>query len=152
MGSVDPSPSETMAVGILGRLRAGRIRRSLEARPRRILVVDDDRSFLESLAALLGSKGWEITCLRSAEEVLLRSDLNQFDLAVIDSVLPGGDGLSLVAELRLSAQGAALPVVLMSPELPVGTLAHGEALGCAGLVTKPIDERIFVETVSALLR
>lgn len=138
-------------MGFLGKSRAERIRRKLEQRPRRILVVDRDPAVLGKLAPILRDEGWEVETLRSGEDVLLRSDLNRFDLAVIDAHTPADGGTALLPALRQTAQGAALPVVLMATDLVGETLATGRELKCAGFVTKPVDERIFVETIRSLL-
>jgi len=138
-------------LGFLGKSRAERIRRKLEQRPRRILVVDRDPAVLEKLAELLRGEGWEVETLRSGEDVLLRSNLNRFDLAVIDAHTPADGGAPLLPALRQTAQGAALPVVLMAMDLAGETLAKGRELKCAGFVTKPVDERIFAETIRSLL-
>lgn len=138
-------------MGILGKSRARRIRETLETRNRRILVVDHDAGSLDRIASILHVEGFEVEAFRAGDDELLRSDLNRFDLAVIDARAPGADGSPLLPQLRQTAQGAALPVVLMAAELGGDTMAHGRALDCAGFVTKPVDERIFVETLRALL-
>jgi len=144
-------PTGAEPLGFLGRSRAERIRRKLEQRPRRILVVDRDPAVLARLAEVLRGEGLEVETLPSGADLLLRSDLNRFDLAVIDAHTPTDHGAALLPALRETAQGAALPVVLMATDLVGETLARGRELRCAGFVTKPVDERIFVETIRALL-
>ncbi|HEY0839796.1 MAG TPA: response regulator [Vulgatibacter sp.] len=157
MGETGASPGAcgtgpgVQRVGILGKSRARRIRESLETRSRRILVVDHDALSRERLSEILEAEGFEVESLGAGDDELLRSDLNRFDLAVIDARAPTADGSPLLPLLRQTAQGAALPVVLMAAELAGETMARGRALECAGFVTKPVDERIFVETLRALL-
>ncbi|AKU90843.1 response regulator [Vulgatibacter incomptus] len=136
---------------LLRKMQVARIRRSIEERRRRILLVDDDRLYLTMLADLLCAEGWDVTGVGSAEAVLERSDLTHFDLAMVDVVLPKLDGISLVQRLRETPSGAALPIVLMSSSSPEQMSRSAFDLGCAGFVTKPIDDRIVIETLHRLL-
>ena len=87
----------------------------------------------------------------SAQAALERSDLGRFDVALADVIMPEMDGLSFCQKLRQTPAGSTLKIVLMSAGDPTPLRQEAERLGCAGFLTKPIDERITVETVSALV-
>ncbi len=131
--------------------KVAEIRERLEARPRRVLVVDDDRLFLAQLGELFAKQGWEVVGVPSAKAALERSDLGRFDVALADVIMPEMDGLSFCQKLRQTPAGSTLKIVLMSAGDPTPLRQEAERLGCAGFLTKPIDERITVETVSALV-
>ena len=78
----------------------------------RILVLDDDKRFCESLAALLEGLGYEVLQARTCAEATEVCAENLPDLALVDLVLPGPEPDAFVHELR--AKKSAMPVVLMS--------------------------------------
>ncbi len=70
---------------------------------KRMIVVDDHSAFVQALELVLGrTYGTEIVLARSLEEgrALIRGDDGRYDLAVLDLMLPDGDGTELVAEVK----------------------------------------------------
>lgn len=132
--------------------KAEEIKKSLEARPRRVLLVDDDDFFLRTLTDMLGRGGYETTGVRSGREALARADLARYDIVIADVVMPDMDGLSFLAGLRKLPVGLTLKVVLMTGTDPTPLRPEAERLGCVGFLTKPIDDRIVLDTLQSLLR
>src|SRR5207253_10822830 len=81
-------------------------------RPMRLLIVDDDAGFRQSLALLLGESGYGIEAEGDPERALARASAEDFDLIVCDVKMPTMDGLSFLRRYR-SAGGAAL-IIMMS--------------------------------------
>src|SRR5581483_8875922 len=83
-----------------------------EGRTMRLLIVEDDRELREALSALLRQAGYEVDAFadgRDAFNSLLSSD---YDLAIVDLMLPGMNGLALVRSLRRQLCG--LPILIVT--------------------------------------
>ena len=70
------------------------------ARPHRIWVVDDDPEIRQLLSTYLSDQGYEVRCLAGGEQLRARLENQRPDLLVLDLMLPGDDGLTLLRRLR----------------------------------------------------
>lgn len=93
----------------------------------RILVVDDDRLVCWSLEQALSREGYGVSSVDSAEKALEQVERNRFDLAIVDLVLPGMDGLGLIGWMRLVSPGTRTIVTTGhgSREVERKALEHG---------------------------
>ena len=117
----------------------------------RVLVVDDSLTVRMDLEEVFRSDGFEVVacdCLASARAALAA---REFDLAVLDVILPDGDGLELLAELREGAQTAELPVLLLSTEAEVRDRLRALEQGADEYVGKPYDGALVVTRARQLL-
>jgi DNA-binding NtrC family response regulator len=78
----------------------------------RLLIVDDDAGFRQSLALLLGESGYGVEAEGDPERALTRATAEEFDLVLCDVKMPGMDGLSFLRKFR--AQGGNSLVIMMS--------------------------------------
>ena len=104
----------------------------------RVLVVDDDRIVLDSLAALLRAEGCHITAAESADQALTVLQAERIELVLSDVVMPGGDGLNLLRRVRRD-----WPDVVVILLTGYGTVASAiEAIKCGAqdYLTKPLDQ------------
>ncbi len=69
----------------------------------RLLVVDDEESVALTVSEVLRLEGYEVEMVLSGEEAIARLQELQFDLVLTDLHMEGGDGISVLAELRRSA-------------------------------------------------
>jgi len=83
-------------------------------RGRRILIVDNDRVILEAVSDMLSAKDYQVTKAHDGLEALERFRQNQFDLAIIDIVLPRIDGHDLCRLIRQDARGRLLPIIALT--------------------------------------
>jgi len=116
-----------------------------ESIPKQLLVVDDDSSMHELVNAMLAGTEWRITGVSSGEEALKRLETHPYDLLLTDILMPGMDGLTLLARVR--ALNPKVRVVAMTikntPEHVMGSLRH-EA---AGYVTKPFTRNALLQAL-----
>lgn len=78
----------------------------------RLLLVEDARLIREPLSRALELTGWEVEAVPDGEAALARLAVAPVDAVVLDIMLPGKDGLSVLSELR--ARGDATPVILLT--------------------------------------
>jgi signal transduction histidine kinase/DNA-binding response OmpR family regulator len=105
---------------------------------RRALVVDDNDTNLLLMSALLSAWGMEPVTATSGSEALAALDGGRFDVAIVDMLMPGMDGLELAARLHERLPG--LPTILASsvPRHDVAVDPRWEAAGIAAVTVKPI--------------
>ena len=116
----------------------------------RVLIVDDDQSTLASLSRAFRLAGYEtVVCDTAARAIaLLKND--RFDLALSDVVMPGGDGLSMLEDLRDA--GIATPVIMISGQATVDMAVRATKLGAVDFLEKPISSDKLLLTVENALR
>jgi ActR/RegA family two-component response regulator len=81
-------------------------------RPYKLLLIDDDVALLSTLRRSLKRAGFLVTTARNAEEAFCYCADAPFDVAIVDIVLPGLDGLSAVDKIRAACPG--IKVVIIS--------------------------------------
>jgi DNA-binding response OmpR family regulator len=108
--------------------------------PLRVLYIDDDYDSFEMLKVMLGMSEIELCPAASAGEALTLAGSEKFDLYLLDSGLPDGNGPSLCRTLR--AVDPAIPVLFYSGNAHHDEIEQGLAAGAAGYITKPNSERL----------
>ncbi|MES2860612.1 MAG: response regulator [Pseudomonadota bacterium] len=115
--------------------------------PARILVVDDDPGIREVLCDYLGQHGYEASGAASAAEMDRALAFGRTDLIVLDLMMPGEDGLSVVR--RLSGTP---PVVMLSAMGEDTDRIVGLELGADDYLAKPCNPRELLARIRAILR
>ena len=116
--------------------------------PSRILVVDDDPGIREVLCDYLGQHGYQVSGAASASEMDRALATTVVDLLVLDLMMPGEDGLSVVRRLR----GAGPPIVMLSAMGEDTDRIVGLELGADDYLAKPCNPRELLARVRAVLR
>ena len=101
----------------------------------RLLLAEDARLVRDPLAHALRREGWELDAVEDGERALELALSVPYDAAVLDIMLPGGGGLSVLAEMRRS--GCDAPVVLLTARGDVRDRVHGLDLGADDYLPKP---------------
>ena len=116
----------------------------------RLLIVDDDQSTLASLSRAFRMAGYEaVVCDNATRAIaLLRSE--RFDLVFSDVVMPGKDGLSMLAEVR--DLGITTPIIMISGQATVDMAVRATRLGAVDFLEKPISSEKLLLTVENALR
>jgi CheY-like chemotaxis protein len=118
----------------------------------RILVVDDNPSNLKLICAMLKFSGYEVVTVMDGEgaQALLDSG-DQFDLILMDVLLPGIDGLELTRRLKTNAATRHIPIAILTASAMKGDDKRALASGANSYFTKPINTRTFPLEVAKLL-
>jgi two-component system KDP operon response regulator KdpE len=119
-----------------------------EAR-RRILVCDDEPQILRALRLVLRSAGFTVDATATAAEALDAAALRPPDAAIIDLVLPDGDGVEVTSELR---KWSAMPILVLSAVGEESEKVRALEAGADDYVTKPFGPRELVARLEAVLR
>ncbi len=118
----------------------------------RLLLVDDNPSIHRIAESLLAPTAIELVCVDSAAEALERfQNGERFDVAMIDTAMPGMDGWTLLERLRSMEATARMPIAMMAGVLdPVDPVKIQNA-PIQGFLKKPIELRELGDRVNALL-
>ncbi len=116
-----------------------------------VYIVEDDEAVRDSLALLLGLRGFGTDCFASAEQFLAAApSLLRPGCALVDVRLPGMTGLELQALLR--SVGKATPVIVMTAHGDVATARAALLAGAVDFLQKPVDEGELVQAITTALR
>ena len=115
-----------------------------------VLVVEDDRELMEKIRVGLREEGHTVQVAETLTEGLSAARSGGVAVLVIDRILHGEDGLSIIEALR--AEGRSTPVLVISGLTSVDERIAGLKAGCDDYLVKPFDIRELTARVGALLR
>jgi two-component system, OmpR family, KDP operon response regulator KdpE len=121
---------------------------SAAARPR-VLVVDDELQILRALRVVLREAGFEVLSAQSAPEALDLAAVRPPRAAIVDLVLPGGDGVEVTRSLR---QWSEMPILVLSAVGEEEQKVRALEAGADDYITKPFGTRELVARLRAALR
>ncbi len=114
-----------------------------------ILIVDDDQQIGALLTQFLGSQGFRASAVTDGQAMRRALAEDSIDLVVLDLMLPGEDGLSLLRHLRATT---ALPVVMLTAMGSEPDRVIGLELGADDYLAKPFSTRELLARIKAVLR
>lgn len=123
-------------------------------RKKKVLVADDDGDFTGVVRAILEHAGFAIDTASNGEEALKAIKKQQYDLLILDVVMPKIDGIKLFRMARKSKRYSKIPVLFISGHSNRERLMeqHKEIINHAsGYMEKPIKTKTFIEKIRTLL-
>ena len=114
-----------------------------------LILVEDDASLGYLLSEYLGMKGFVVTWAKNAQDALLKTETNVFDLAILDVMLPDMDGFELSQKIK--GINPDLPFIFLTARSLKIDVLKGFSLGAVDYLKKPIDEEELVVRINALL-
>ena len=118
---------------------------------KRILIVDDEQDLCEILQFNLMAAGYEADVAYSAEEAISRG-IGQYDLLMLDVMMPGQSGFELAERLRAMPQTSQILIIFITAKDTEDDTLRGFGLGADDYVTKPFSVREVVARVNAVLK
>ncbi|QHT60500.1 response regulator transcription factor [Paenibacillus lycopersici] len=115
----------------------------------RILVVDDEERIRRLLKMYLEKEGYVIEEAEDGETALRMATVGEFDLILLDVMLPGMDGIEVCTRLR---QAKATPVIMLTAKGEEMNRVQGFEVGADDYVVKPFSPREVIYRVKAILR
>ena len=123
---------------------------SSPGRPHRVWVVDDDPEIRQMLATYLGQQGYDVRTLADGPQLMARLQSQRPDLLVLDLMLPGDDGLTLLRRLRDADDD--LPVLMLTARADAVDRIIGLEQGADDYLAKPFLPRELTARIEAVLR
>lgn len=118
----------------------------------RVLIVEDERHLADGLRFNLEAEGYQVRVAETGEAALeiLSATPDQFDIVVLDVMLPGKDGFEVMSQLREAGQY--VPTLMLTARGHADDILRGFAAGADDYITKPFDLAILIARIGGLLR
>jgi two-component system phosphate regulon response regulator OmpR len=124
-----------------------------EPAPKHLLIIDDDDRLRELLKQFLARAGFRVSVAASAAAARRLLETLEFDLLVVDVMMPGEDGFSLTRWLRAQPRPiGAIPVLILTARGLPGDRIEGLQLGADDYLAKPFEPRELSLRIEAILR
>ena len=114
-----------------------------------LLVVDDDDRIRDLLKTFLSKKGFRVSTAQNAEVARGLMDTLEFDLIILDVMMPGEDGFQLTESLRKTHD---VPIILLTAKGDSNDRIQGLTLGADDYLTKPFEPEELVLRVESILK
>ena len=118
---------------------------------KRILVVEDNEMNMQLVEFLLEEGGYGIVKAASGEEAMAIAGRESVDLILMDIHLPGVDGLSVVRKLKSDEPTRKIPILALTAHAMRGDKDRFLQAGCDGYISKPIDVKTFLDSISSFI-
>lgn len=126
-------------------------RLDLPARPKTVLIVEDNELNMKLFHDLLEAHGYDVLQARTGPEALSLAENHRPDLILMDIQLPEISGLQVTKELKKSKTLAPIPVIAVTAFAMKGDEERIRAGGCEDYIAKPISVSDFLEKVKRYL-
>ena len=113
------------------------------------MIIDDDEELTELVSEYLSAEGFEIEAVHSGNEGLAKAKNGDYDLAVLDVMLPGMNGFEVLRTLRESSD---LPVLMLTARGEDNDRIVGLEIGADDYLPKPFNPRELLARMRAILR
>lgn len=118
----------------------------------RILIVDDESDILELIDYNLINAGYETAKAKDGEEALQKIKKTDFDLILLDLMLPGIDGFELCKIIKADEKYSGIPVIMLTAKSSESDKVAGLEIGADYYITKPFSPRELLAVIKATLR
>lgn len=119
-----------------------------------ILVVDDDPKVRELIQAYFSMKSEEINCVMAVDtqQAIMKLSNQDFDLVLVDNVMPGKHGIDFAVSLRKSLKYGKLPIILMSGALQQDDVLKAIDGGLKDILVKPFSLKQLNEKILNVMK
>ena len=114
-----------------------------------LLIVDDHEAHVDLLCRRLQCEGYTTTAATGGTQALALVDTQDFDLVLLDSMMPDIDGLATLKALRRSYAASELPVIMLTTKNRSEEIVRALSLGANDCVAKPIDFPVLMARIRA---
>ena len=119
---------------------------------KKVLIVDDEKDIVELIAYNLKKEGFVADQAPNGETALAKIKKGNYDLVILDLMLPGLQGIELCRILRNDTATSSLPVIMLTAKGEEVDKVVGLEMGADDYITKPFSPRELVARVNAVLR
>ena len=116
----------------------------------RILVIEDEKKVASFIKKGLEEEHYAVDTAYDGETGLYMADINEYDLIVLDLMIPKIDGLEVLQKIRSNKNN--VPILVLTAKDTVEDIVKGLDSGCDDYLTKPFNFTVFLARIRALLR
>ena len=125
---------------------------ALSLQSARVLVVEDENEIRQLIALHLRREGLIVDEVAQGELATHRMMANEYDLAIVDWMLPGMSGIEITRWIRAQGRMRRVPILFVTAKSEPEDITEGLNAGADDYVTKPFDTHVLIARVRALLR
>lgn len=118
----------------------------------KIYCVEDDESIRELIVYALNSSGYEGSGFESGEDLFLQLEKSLPDLILLDIMLPGDDGLTILKNIKKSSSTKDIPIILLTAKTTEYDIVKGLDMGADDYISKPFGVMELMSRIKAVLR
>ncbi len=118
----------------------------MQTDPDKILLVDDDVDFVETLAKRLKKRGLYVETATNGEEAVEKARKTVFHVVILDLAMPGMDGIETLKVLQKRCSG--IQVMLLTGQATIQAAVEATRLGAVDVLEKPTDAVTLMEKIS----
>ena len=111
----------------------------------RILIVDDEKDFLDIIAERIGARGMDVATATSAEAALNMVEEESFDVVIMDFMMPALDGFKALKLMK--AKRPDIQIILLTGNVPDEKRMEAIALGALDVIEKPPDLKDLIQKI-----
>jgi len=111
----------------------------------KVLLVDDEKDFLDIMAERMAARGMEVATSGSAEEALKMVESESYDAVIMDLMMPEMDGFQALKLFKKSRP--ALSIILLTANVPQETCLEAIKLGAMDVIEKPADLNLLTQKI-----
>jgi DNA-binding response OmpR family regulator len=115
---------------------------------KRVLVAEDEQRISQLLKMYLERESFVVEVANNGVEALEKAIQESFDVIILDILMPGKDGFSVLEEIR---KIKATPVIMLSAKGEAQDLKRGEELGASDYILKPFSPKDVVSKIKELM-
>jgi phosphate regulon transcriptional regulator PhoB len=119
---------------------------------KKILVIDDEPDLIELVSYNLKKEGFKVFSASTGEDALEKVRKDEYDLIILDLMLPGIQGVELCRMLRSNPKTETIPIIMLTAKGEVADKIRGLETGADDYMTKPFSPKELVARVNTVLR
>jgi len=112
---------------------------------KKVLIVDDEKDFLEVIAERLGVRGMDVSTATSAEDALLLVEEKSYDVVIMDFMMPALDGFKALKLLKQKQPD--IQIILLTGNVPQQKRLEAKKLGALDVIEKPPDLKALIQKI-----
>ena len=113
--------------------------------PAKVLIVDDEKDFLDIMAERMGARGVEVSTTTSAENALKMVCKETYDVVIMDLMMPEMDGFKALKLFKESRPD--VPIILLTANVPEEKCIEAIKLGAMDVIEKPADLNLLTQKI-----
>lgn len=113
--------------------------------PEKVLIVDDEKDFLDIMAERIRLRGMDVSTTTSSENALKMVDEESYDAVIMDFMMPGMGGFKTLKALKESKPE--VQVILLTANVPEDKCAEALKLGALDVIEKPADLNLLTQKI-----
>lgn len=117
----------------------------------RVLIIDDSPTEIVKIRQILHKNGYDVISAESGEKGIEMVKDERPDVVLMDIVMPGLNGFQATRQLSRDPDTSAVPVIIVTTKDQETDRLWGERQGAKGYLTKPVDGKLLLKTIEAVL-